>query len=112
MEEQVKTDKLEEVRRKLPSDDVLYDLADLFKMFGDSTRAKILSCLQHEDLCVGEIAEVLGVTVSAVSHQLRVLRGAKLVKGTKEGKEVKYSLDDDHVIKIMEYGLTHVNEDK
>lgn len=112
MEEQVKTDKLEEVRRKLPSDDVLYDLADLFKMFGDSTRAKILSCLQYEDLCVGEIAEVLGMTVSAVSHQLRVLRGAKLVKGTKEGKEVKYSLDDDHVIKIMEYGLTHVNEDK
>ena len=112
MEEQVKTDKLEEVRRKLPSDDVLYDLADLFKMFGDSTRAKILSCLQHQDLCVGEIAEVLGMTVSAVSHQLRVLRGAKLVKGTNEGKEVKYSLDDDHVIKIMEYGLTHVNEDK
>ena len=112
MEEEVKVDKLEEVRRKLPSDDVLYDLADLFKMFGDSTRAKILSCLQHEDLCVGEIAEVLGMTVSAVSHQLRVLRGAKLVKGTKEGKEVKYSLDDDHVIKIMEYGLTHGNEDK
>ena len=112
MEEEVKVDKLEEVRRKLPSDDVLYDLADLFKMFGDSTRAKILSCLQHEELCVGEIAEVLGMTVSAVSHQLRVLRGAKLVKGTKEGKEVKYSLDDDHVIKIMEYGLTHVNEDK
>lgn len=112
MEEEVKVDKLEEVRRKLPSDDVLYDLADLFKMFGDSTRAKILSCLQHQDLCVGEIAEVLGMTVSAVSHQLRVLRGAKLVKGIKEGKEVKYSLDDDHVIKIMEYGLTHVNEDK
>ena len=112
MEEEVKVDKLEEVRRKLHSDDVLYDLADLFKMFGDSTRAKILSCLQHQDLCVGEIAEVLGMTVSAVSHQLRVLRGAKLVKGTKEGKEVKYSLDDDHVIKIMEYGLTHVNEDK
>ena len=112
MEEEVKVDKLEEVRRKLPSDDVLYDLADLFKMFGDSTRAKILSCLQHQDLCVGEIAEVLGMTVSAVSHQLRVLRGAKLVKGTKEGKEVKYSLDDDHVTKIMEYGLTHVNEGK
>lgn len=112
MEEEVKVDKLEEVRRKLPSDDVLYDLADLFKMFGDSTRAKILSCLQHQDLCVGEIAEVLGMTVSAVSHQLRVLRGAKLVKGTKEGKEVKYSLDDDHVIKIMEYGLTHLSEDR
>ena len=64
------------------------------------------------DLCVGELAEVLGMSVSAVSHQLRVLRGAKLVKGTKEGKEVKYSLDDDHVAKIMECGLTHVNEER
>lgn len=100
----------ERIRRALPDDDTLYDLADLFKMFGDSTRAKILSCLQIRDLYVGELAEVLGMSVSAVSHQLRVLRGAKLVKGTKEGKEVKYSLDDDHVTKIMEYGLTHINE--
>ena len=100
------------IRRALPDDDTLYDLADLFKMFGDSTRAKILSCLQIRDLYVGELAEVLGMSVSAVSHQLRVLRGAKLVKGTKEGKEVKYSLDDDHVTKIMEYGLTHINEGK
>ena len=112
MEEQVKTDKLEEVRRKLPSDDVLYDLADLFKMFGDSTRTKILSCLQIRACYVNELAEVLGMSVSAVSHQLRVLRGAKLVKGTKEGKEVKYSLDDDHVAKIMECDLTHVNEER
>ena len=102
----------ERTRRALPDDDTLYDLADLFKMFGDSTRAKILSCLQIRDLYVGELAEVLGMSVSAVSHQLRVLRGAKLVKGTKEGKEVKYSLDDDHVTKIMEYGLTHINEGK
>ena len=102
----------ERIRRALPDDDTLYDLADLFKMFGDSTRAKILSCLQIRVLYVGELAEVLGMSVSAVSHQLRVLRGAKLVKGTKEGKEVKYSLDDDHVTKIMEYGLTHVNEGK
>ena len=100
----------ENIRRWLPPDETFADLADLFKMFGDSTRAKILGCLQLRDLCVGEIAEVLGMSVSAVSHQLRVLRGAKLVKGTKEGKEVKYSLDDDHVTKIMEYGLTHVNE--
>ena len=71
-----------------------------------------MSCLQIRDLYVGELAEVLGMSVSAVSHQLRVLRGAKLVKGTKEGKEVKYSLDDDHVTKIMEYGLTHINEGK
>lgn len=105
-------DIIEKVKRALPSDDVLYDLADLFKMFGDSTRAKILGCLGQADLCVGEIAEILSMTVSAVSHQLRILRGAKLVKGTKAGKEVKYSLDDDHVVKIMEYGLTHINEGK
>ena len=102
----------ESVRRQLPDDDTLYDLASLFKMFGDPTRAKILSCLQLRDMYVGELAETLKMTDSAVSHQLRVLRGAKLVKGVKEGKEVRYSLDDDHVTKIMEYGLTHVNEDK
>ncbi len=102
----------ESIRRQLPDDGTLAALAELFKMFGDATRAKILGCLQVRDLNVGEIAEVLGMSVSAVSHQLRVLRGAKLVKGTKEGKEVRYSLDDDHVTKIMEYGLTHVNEGK
>ena len=101
-----------DIREKLPSDETLYELANLFKMFGDPTRAKILSCLQIKDLYVGEIAEAIGMSDSAVSHHLRGLRGAKLVKGTKEGKEVKYSLDDDHVTKIMEYGLTHVNEGK
>lgn len=101
-----------DIREQLPSDETLYELANLFKMFGDPTRAKILSCLQIKDLYVGEIAEAIGMSDSAVSHHLRVLRGAKLVKGTKEGKEVKYSLDDDHVTKIMEYGLTHVNEGK
>lgn len=96
----------------LPDDDTLYDLAGLFKMFGDPTRVKILSCLQIRDMYVGELAETLNMSDSAVSHQLRVLRSSKLVKGTKEGKEVKYSLDDDHVTKILEYGLTHVNEGK
>lgn len=96
----------------LPRDEEMYELAELFKMFGDPTRIKILACLQIRTMYVGEIAEALDMTISAVSHQLRVLRSAKLVKGTKEGKEVKYSLDDDHVTKIMEYGLTHVNEDK
>ena len=100
------------VRALLPDDDTIYSLAELFKMFGDPTRAKILGCLQVRGLCVGEIAEVLGMSVSAVSHQLRILRGAKLVKAKKEGKEVRYSLDDDHVNMIMECGLTHVNEDK
>ena len=102
----------ESVRKHLPDDETIYDLASLFKMFGDPTRAKILSCLQIRDLYVGELAEILGMSDSAISHQLRVLRSAKLVKGTKEGKEVRYSLDDDHVTKIMEYGLTHVNEDR
>ena len=98
------------VRALLPDDDTIYSLAELFKMFGDPTRAKILGCLQVRGLCVGEIAEVLGMSVSAVSHQLRILRGAKLVRGNKQGKEVLYSLDDDHVTKILECGLTHVNE--
>lgn len=100
----------ERIRDLLPSDGTLYDMAELFKMFGDATRAKILKCLQICDLNVGEIADIVEMSVSAVSHQLRVLRGAKLVKGTKEGKEVKYSLDDDHVTKILEYGEAHVQE--
>lgn len=94
----------------LPADDVIYNLAELFKMFGDPTRTKILKCLQIRDLYVGEIADVLDMSLSAVSHQLRVLRSAKLVKGIKEGKEVKYSLDDDHITQILECGLAHVNE--
>ncbi len=98
------------IRDMLPSDEQIYSLAELFKMFGDPTRAKILECLQIRSLNVGEIAEVLDMSVSAVSHQLRVLRSGKLVRGVKDGKEVKYSLDDDHVTKILEYGLTHVNE--
>ncbi len=105
-------DYIQNIRDALPEDGTIADLADLFKMFGDPTRAKILGCLQLRDLNVGEIADVLGMSVSAVSHQLRILRAGKLVKGTKEGKEVKYSLDDDHVTKIMEYGLTHVNEER
>ena len=107
MQEEIKKTSIADM---LPDENKLYELANLFKMFGDPTRAKILSCLQVRDMYVCEIAEALGMTVSAVSHQLRVLRGTKLVKGTKEGKEVKYSLDDDHVTKIMECGLAHVNE--
>ena len=112
MSENQKSARAREIRRKLPDDRTIYELAELFKMFGDPTRAKILGCLQICEMNVGEIAEVLEMTVSAVSHQLRVLRAAKLVKGSKEGKEVFYSLDDEHVTGIIEYGLTHVNEDK
>ncbi len=101
---------IDEVRNSLPDDDTLYGLAELFKVFGDPTRAKIMSCLALRDLYVYELADILGMSASAVSHQLRVLRGAKLVKGSKLGKEVKYCLDDNHVVKIMECGLTHINE--
>lgn len=98
------------IRKKLPTEEKIYSLADLFKVFGDSTRVKILSCLLSGDLCVYKIAETLNMSMSAVSHQLRVLRNAKLVKGRKDGKEVVYSLDDDHIGIILECGLAHVNE--
>ena len=99
-----------QIKDKIPDDDTINDLAELFKVFGDATRAKLISCLEVKDLYVGELSEILGMSVSVVSHQLRVLRSAKLVKGTKEGKEVKYSLDDNHVAMIMECGLTHIHE--
>ena len=95
---------------EMPTENVVLSLAELFKALGDPTRVKILSCLQTSDMCVGEIADKLGMSTSAISHQLRVLKAIKLVKGTKEGKEVRYSLDDDHVTLIMQCGLTHVNE--
>ena len=95
---------------EMPTEDVVLSLAELFKALGDPTIVKILSCLQMRDMCVGEIADKLGMSTSAISHQLRVLKAIKLVKGTKEGKEVRYSLDDDHVTLIMQCGLTHVNE--
>lgn len=95
---------------KMPKEEVVLSLAELFKALGDSTRVKILSCLKAKDMCVGEIADALNMTTSAISHQLRVLKAIKLVKGTKEGKEVRYSLDDDHVTLIMQCGLDHVNE--
>lgn len=109
---EVFSEKAEEIREAMPSEEIITELAELFKTFGDSTRAKILSCLQIKPLCVMEIAEVLNMSMSAVSHQLRVLRAAKLVKGKKEGKEVVYSLDDDHITKMMEFGISHVNEDR
>jgi len=95
---------------EMPTEDIVLSLAELFKALGDPTRVKILSCLQMSDMCVGDIADKLGMSTSAISHQLRVLKAIKLVKGTKEGKEVRYSLDDDHVTLIMQCGLTHVNE--
>jgi len=105
-------DKITLVKTKLPSENTIYDLAELFKVFGDSTRTKILSALEISELCVNDIAEALGMTLSAVSHQLRILKAAKLVKAKKSGKEVIYSLDDDHVSKIFECGINHIKEEK
>ena len=98
------------LREDMPAEETLYDLAELFKVFGDSTRIKILYSLFDAELCVGDIAHLLGMTQTAVSHQLRVLRSSKLVKGRKEGKTVFYSLADDHVRTIMYQGMEHVDE--
>ena len=94
---------------KLP-EELLYDLGDFFKILGDSTRIKILSALFQSEMCVCDIAALLGMTQSAISHQLRVLKQGRLVKHRKEGKVVYYSLDDDHIKHIVDQGLTHISE--
>lgn len=103
-------DTVTQVLREMPDDETLYDLAELFKVFGDSTRIKILYALFEAELCVCDIAQLLGLTQSAVSHQLRVLKSARLVKPRKDGKTVFYSLADDHVRKIIAQGMEHVCE--
>lgn len=95
---------------KLPEEELLYDLGDFFKILGDSTRIKILSVLFQSEMCVCDIAALLGMTQSAISHQLRVLKQGRLVKHRKEGKVVYYSLDDDHIKHIVDQGLTHISE--
>ena len=97
---------------KLPEEEVLYDLGDFFKILGDSTRIKILSALFQSEMCVCDIAALLGMTQSAISHQLRVLKQGRLVKHRKDGKVVYYSLDDDHIKHIIDQGLTHISEKK
>jgi DNA-binding transcriptional ArsR family regulator len=98
------------VREKMPGEEALMDLADLFKVFGDSTRVRIISALLHAEMCVCDIAALLGMSKSAISHQLRTLRQTKLVKYRREGKVVFYSLDDEHVGTIFSQGLVHVGE--
>lgn len=110
-EEELHPEAIHRVREKLPQDEVLYDLAELFKIFGDSTRVKILyALLEAEELCVCDIASLMDVTQSAVSHQLRVLKNSRLVKFRKEGKTVYYSLADDHVCRILSQGMEHICE--
>jgi len=101
-----------EVRKKMPDEDILLNLADLFKVFSDSTRVRILCALQHAELCVCDIAALLGMTKSAISHQLRTLRQTRLVKSRRDGKVIFYSLDDDHIGNIFAQGFLHVTEDR
>ncbi len=94
----------------LPIEEDIYDLADFYKMFSDSTRLKILLTLGNGELCVTDLASVLGMGQSAVSHQLRLLKQARLVRNRREGKVIYYSLDDEHISEIIQSGLDHIME--
>lgn len=106
----VHEDIVKKVTEGMPDDETLYDLADLFRIFADSTRIRILYVLFESEMCVCDIAQLLGMTQSAISHQLRALKAAKLVKFRRDGKTVFYSLDDDHVRSILGQGMEHVSE--
>lgn len=98
------------VQQRMPGEETLYDLADLFKIFADSTRIKILYVLLESEMCVCDIAQLLKMSQSAISHQLRVLKNSRLVKNRREGKTVFYSLSDDHIKTILDQGLEHIAE--
>ena len=98
------------VLNEQPDEDVLFDLAELFKIFGDSNRIRILYALSGAELCVSDLASILSLSVSAVSHQLRILKASKLVKCRRDGKIIFYMLDDEHVRDIINLGLEHVIE--
>ncbi len=101
---------VDKAKAKMPKEDDLYDLADFFKIFGDSTRVKIIWALDEQEMCVCDLAVLLNMTKSAISHQLKTLRQADLVKYRREGKVVYYSLKDDHVKDIFEKGMEHIKE--
>ena len=107
---EIHKERIEQVVKWLPDEDELYDLAELFKVFGDSTRIRILTVLFGDEMCVCDIAETLGMNQSAVSHQLKILKQAKLIKNRREGKMVYYALADDHVATILAMGLEHIEE--
>ncbi|MEG1448080.1 MAG: metalloregulator ArsR/SmtB family transcription factor [Oscillospiraceae bacterium] len=109
-EKVVHTEVVHNVNNNMPNEEVLYDLADLFKAFSDTTRIKILYALMNSEMCVCDIAEVINASQSAVSHQLKTLKQARLVKFRREGKSVFYSLDDDHVHTMIAQGMAHVGE--
>lgn len=99
-----------EANSRMPRDEVLYDLADFFKILGDSTRIKILHSLSSAEMCVQDLAVLLGMNQSAISHQLRILKQARVVKYRKDGRHVFYALDDDHVAQIVAQGMAHLSE--
>ena len=107
---QVHDDVVKAVKEKMPDEDELYDLAEIFKVFGDSTRIKILYVLFEQEMCVCDIAQLLNMTQSAISHQLKILKQSRLVKNRREGKAVFYSLADGHVRSIINQGLEHIEE--
>jgi len=106
----IHADVVDKVKKKMPDEEELYNLSDFFKVLGDSTRVKIMWALDESEMCVCDIAVLLNMTKSAISHQLRSLKQANLVKHRKEGKIVFYSLADDHVKDIFEKGLEHIRE--
>lgn len=101
---------LDKLKNEIPDEDTISQLADVFKIFGDNTRIRILWALFDKELCVYDIADVLGMSQSAISHQLRTLKQARLIKARRDGKNAFYSLDDDHVKRIIEQVLIHINE--
>ena len=105
-------DIIKSIQAKQPDIEVLYDLAELFKVFGDSTRIRILYSMFEKELCVNDIARLLNLSQSSVSHQLRILKTSKLMKFRREGKSIFYSLDDEHVRAIISMGMEHVEEDE
>ena len=109
-ENEIHEELIEKVSENMPEEEILYDLAELYKIFGDSTRIKILYVLFESEVCVCDIAGVLGMSMSAISHQLRVLKQARLVKYRREGKTVYYSLSDEHVKTILAQGMDHISE--
>ena len=106
----VDKEKVEKTKQKMISDTEIYNISDFFKIFGDSTRLKIIYALENNPLCVGDLCNVLDITKSAASHQLNILRTNKIVKFQKKGKNVIYMLDDDHVSLIIETARNHLNE--
>lgn len=106
----IHADTVNKVKNFMLPEENLYDLAELFKVFGDTTRIKILWALSEAEMCVCDLAYLLNMTQSAISHQLRLLKQSRLVRNRKEGKVVFYSLDDDHIKLIFDQGMTHIKE--